>query len=112
MVQGNVVTATKSLWASLTWVAVSGLFGQFKQIVGGRNIFSRPFIGGDGAWGANFVAAGASLTVTAATKNAVANGTPNVDGSFEDTSNALGNGVISYTLWADSASGHCVAVQV
>lgn len=112
MVQGNVTTATKTLWTSLTWVVKSGGFGQFKQVVGGRNVFSRPFIDGIGQWGANFVAAGGSLLITSATMLAVVNGTPLPDGSFEDTSNAIGNGSsATYTLWDDS-SGHCVAILV
>ena len=112
--QGNVTQATKTLWTALTWKVISpGPYGQFNQAANGKIVVSRPFIGGNGAWGANFVGFGGVLTITEATKNAVANCTFNPDGSFVDVTNALGNGSsAAYTLQGDSVTSHCVAVPV
>ena len=112
--QGNVTTATKTLWATLPWASVGGgSLGQFVKPGVPKPLASRPWIGGDGAWGANPVGSGGVLLLTHALRDAVANGTPNGDGSFTDTSNALGNGTgASYTLWSDSTTGQCFATQI
>lgn len=117
---GNVVPSTVTLLSSFTWEATSGGWGKLKGFTPfGAVRYYNMEVDALGRWmSRDGTGSGRHLTHTAATQAAITGGTLNLDGSgnpdgtFTDTSNALGGGAISYRINVDGPGNNAHAIPV
>lgn len=103
---GKVDSTTVTAFHSCTWSSNNG-GSMFKTGLPELVLF--PVIGTTGVWGVRPRQPNGNLTIAQNVFNAVANGSPDSDGSFTDTSGALGTTGATYWL-EDNGSGAAVAV--
>lgn len=113
IVPGKVTSQFIALLKSVTFKPGVDEFGTFEQVNQGITFESCPMIGALNRWGALPKSMGGVLTITEATKMAIANGTAMSNGNFIDSSDAfqLGNTKV-YQLCIDATGAHAVAFPV